>query len=113
MALASDLIDENARLREALNEIATRLIKIRGDDPRKLLIAHFDMPAYGISKAFGAAFPLEGAAWVVSTLDPALYSAPSFLTTTSERTMAAYASGWAASITAACGSEAGGRAGGA
>lgn len=63
--------------------------------------------------AFGAAFPLEGAAWVVSTLDPALYSAPSFLTTTSERTMAAYASGWAASITAACGGEAGGRAGGA
>ena len=48
---------------EALNEIATRLIKIRGDDPRKLLIAHFDMPAYGISKAFGAAFGTPNLHW--------------------------------------------------
>jgi hypothetical protein len=52
--------------------------------------------------AFGATFPLEGAAWVVSALDPALFSAPSFLTTTTERTMNGYTPLWNSSITTAC-----------
>ena len=51
---------------------------------------------------FGAAFPLESAAWVVAALDPALESAPSFLTTTSERTMAGYEPVWTAAVAAVC-----------
>jgi len=51
---------------------------------------------------FGAAFPLESASWVVAALDPALESAPSFLTTTSERTMAGYEPVWAAAVAAVC-----------
>lgn len=48
---------------EALGEISARLMKIRADDPRKLVIAHFDLPAYGISKAFGAAFGTPNLHW--------------------------------------------------
>jgi anaerobic selenocysteine-containing dehydrogenase len=48
---------------EALTEIAGRLRKIREEDPRRLLIAHFDLPAYGISKAFGAAFGTPNLHW--------------------------------------------------
>ncbi|MBM3512562.1 MAG: hypothetical protein FJX59_02475 [Alphaproteobacteria bacterium] len=48
---------------EALDEISARLTKIRADDPRKLVIAHFDLPAYGISKAFGAAFGTPNLHW--------------------------------------------------
>jgi hypothetical protein len=52
--------------------------------------------------AFDAAFPIESAAWEVGSLDAALYSAPGFLTSTRERTMAAYGPAWAADIAAAC-----------
>ncbi|MSO97861.1 MAG: molybdopterin-binding protein [Rhodospirillaceae bacterium] len=48
---------------EALTEIAGRLKKIRAEDPRKLVIAHFDIPAYGISKAFGTAFGTPNMHW--------------------------------------------------
>lgn len=48
---------------EALETVAGRLRKIREDDPRKLIIAHFDMPGYGISKAFGAAFGTPNLHW--------------------------------------------------
>jgi molybdopterin-containing oxidoreductase family molybdopterin binding subunit len=48
---------------EALDEITARLRKIRAEDPRKLVIAHFDLPAYGISKAFGAAFGTPNLHW--------------------------------------------------
>ena len=51
---------------------------------------------------FGAAFPTESASWVVASLDPALESAPSFLTTTSERTMAGYGAVWTAAVAAVC-----------
>jgi hypothetical protein len=54
------------------------------------------------ASAFGAAFPVEGSTWVVSSLDPALYSAPSFLTNTAERFMLAYESRWTGEIDAAC-----------
>lgn len=48
---------------EALDTVAGRLRKVREDDPRKLVIAHFDMPGYGISKAFGAAFGTNNLHW--------------------------------------------------
>ncbi len=48
---------------EALTEVTGRLKSIRETDPRKLVIAHFDLPAYGISKAFGAAFGTPNLTW--------------------------------------------------
>ncbi|MBT7450603.1 MAG: molybdopterin-dependent oxidoreductase, partial [Rhodospirillaceae bacterium] len=48
---------------EALETVATRLKLVREDDPRKLVLAHFDMPGYGISKAFGAAFGTPNLHW--------------------------------------------------
>jgi anaerobic selenocysteine-containing dehydrogenase len=48
---------------EALNEVARRLSEVRKDDPRGLIIAHFDLPAYGISNAFGAAFGTRNLHW--------------------------------------------------
>ncbi|MFL2769646.1 MAG: molybdopterin-dependent oxidoreductase [Rhodospirillaceae bacterium] len=48
---------------EALQTVAERLEAVRADDPRKLVIAHFDMPGYGISKAFGAAFGTPNLHW--------------------------------------------------
>ena len=48
---------------EALDEVADRLAKVRAEDPRGLVIAHFDLPAYGISKAFGEAFGTPNLHW--------------------------------------------------
>ena len=48
---------------EALETVASRLKTVREDDPRKLVIAHFDMPGYGISKAFGAAYGTPNLHW--------------------------------------------------
>jgi anaerobic selenocysteine-containing dehydrogenase len=48
---------------EALTEIAERLKSIRESDPRKLVIAHFDLPAYGISNAFCRAFGTTNYHW--------------------------------------------------
>ncbi len=48
---------------EALETVAQRLKSVHADDPRKLVIAHFDMPGYGISKAFGAAFGTPNLHW--------------------------------------------------
>jgi anaerobic selenocysteine-containing dehydrogenase len=48
---------------EALETITERLRKVLKDDPRKLVISHFDMPGYGISKAFGAAFGTPNLHW--------------------------------------------------
>ena len=48
---------------EAFDTVTERLQKVRGDDPRKLIIAHFDMPGYGISNAFGAAFGTNNLHW--------------------------------------------------
>ena len=48
---------------EALETVVSRLKAVRADDPRKLVIAHFDMPGYGISKAFGAAFGTPNLHW--------------------------------------------------
>jgi molybdopterin-containing oxidoreductase family molybdopterin binding subunit len=48
---------------EALDTITERLARVLEDDPRKLVIAHFDMPGYGISKAFGAAFGTRNLHW--------------------------------------------------
>lgn len=48
---------------EALTEVADRLSEVRREDPRGLVIAHFDLPAYGISKAFGAAFGTPNLHW--------------------------------------------------
>ena len=48
---------------EALETVAGRLKTVREDDPRKLVIAHFDMPGYGISKAFGAAYGTPNLHW--------------------------------------------------
>ena len=48
---------------EALDTITDRLGSAREQDPRTLVIAHFDMPGYGISKAFGAAFGTPNLHW--------------------------------------------------
>lgn len=48
---------------EALTIIADKLRKVREEDPRGLIIAHFDLPAYGISSAFGAAFGTPNLHW--------------------------------------------------
>lgn len=48
---------------EALDEVARRLMQVRQEDPRGLVIAHFDLPAYGISKAFGEAFGTPNLHW--------------------------------------------------
>ncbi len=48
---------------EALSTVADRMRKVRAEDPRGLVIAHFDLPAYGISKAFGAAFGTPNLHW--------------------------------------------------
>ena len=48
---------------QALDTIAARLQQVRTDDPRKLVIAHFDLPAYGISKAFARAFGTPNFHW--------------------------------------------------
>ncbi len=48
---------------EALDEVTSRLAAVRADDPRGLVIAHFDLPAYGISKAFGEAFGTPNLHW--------------------------------------------------
>ncbi|MGE0314240.1 MAG: molybdopterin-dependent oxidoreductase [Lautropia sp.] len=48
---------------EALDEVAARLRETRERDPRGLVIAHFDLPAYGISSAFGAAFGTPNLHW--------------------------------------------------
>ncbi len=41
---------------EALNMVADRLKKIRGDDPRKLMITTFDLQAFDFVRAFATAF---------------------------------------------------------
>jgi anaerobic selenocysteine-containing dehydrogenase len=48
---------------EALDTVTDRLGSAREQDPRSLVIAHFDMPGYGISKAFGAAFGTPNLHW--------------------------------------------------
>ena len=48
---------------EAFDIVTARLDKVRREDPRKVVIAHFDMPGYGISKAFGAAFGTPNLHW--------------------------------------------------
>lgn len=48
---------------EALTIIADKLQRVREEDPRGLIIAHFDLPAYGISGAFGAAFGTPNLHW--------------------------------------------------
>lgn len=48
---------------EALDEVTKRLAQVRAEDPRGLVIAHFDLPAYGISKAFGEAFGTPNLHW--------------------------------------------------
>lgn len=48
---------------EALTVVAEKLRRVREEDPRGLVIAHFDLPAYGISKAFAAAFGTPNLHW--------------------------------------------------
>lgn len=48
---------------DALEEVTSRLKKVYDEDPRGLVIAHFDLPAYGISKAFGEAFGTPNLHW--------------------------------------------------
>lgn len=48
---------------EALETISVKLKKVRETDPRGLVIAHFDLIGYGISKAFGAAFGTTNFHW--------------------------------------------------
>lgn len=48
---------------EALTIVADKLREVREEDPRGLIIAHFDLPAYGISSAFGAAFGTPNLHW--------------------------------------------------
>ena len=48
---------------EAFDIIIPRLKAVREKDPRGLVISHFDLPAYGISKAFGEAFGTNNMTW--------------------------------------------------
>mgnify|MGYP005632419383 CR=1 FL=1 len=48
---------------EALDTITARLAQVRENDPRGLVISHFDLPGYGISKNFGAAFGTTNFHW--------------------------------------------------
>lgn len=48
---------------EALDAVTAKLRNVRETDPRKLVIAHFDIPGYGISKAFGSAFGTPNMHW--------------------------------------------------
>lgn len=48
---------------EALAIVADKLLAVRKEDPRGLVIAHFDLPAYGISNAFAAAFGTPNLHW--------------------------------------------------
>ena len=48
---------------EALDAIAERLEKIRNDDPRKLILSHFDISGYKLSTAFAKAFGTGNYHW--------------------------------------------------
>jgi len=48
---------------EAMNIIVERLGEVREEDPRKLVISHFDIPGYRISTAFAAAFGTPNFHW--------------------------------------------------
>jgi molybdopterin-containing oxidoreductase family molybdopterin binding subunit len=48
---------------EALATITAKLKKVRNTDPRGLVISHFDLPGYGISKTFGTAFGTNNFHW--------------------------------------------------
>lgn len=48
---------------DALTTVTERLRAVREEDPRGLVIAHFDLPGYGISKAFGTAFGATNFHW--------------------------------------------------
>jgi hypothetical protein len=52
--------------------------------------------------AFGEAFPIEGAQWAVSGLSRELWSAPSFLTSTTQRDMAGWVTIWSAQLASEC-----------
>lgn len=48
---------------DALATVVEKLRAVREEDPRGLLIAHFDLPAYGISSAFAEAFGTPNTHW--------------------------------------------------
>ncbi len=48
---------------EAMNTVVEKLKKIREDDPRKLILSHFDIPGYKLSGAFGSAFGTVNMHW--------------------------------------------------
>lgn len=52
--------------------------------------------------AFGGSFPIEGAQWAVSGLSEELWSAPSFLTNTYERSMAGWEGRWSQQLEGVC-----------
>ena len=41
---------------EAMTTVVDNLNRVKADDPRKLILSHFDIPGYKISIAFAAAF---------------------------------------------------------
>jgi len=48
---------------EAMDIIVERMEEVRKEDPRKLIISHFDIPGYRISNAFGTAFGTPNFYW--------------------------------------------------
>ncbi len=48
---------------EALEAVTAKLKTVRANDPRGLVIAHFDLPGYGISKTFGTAYGTTNFHW--------------------------------------------------
>lgn len=48
---------------EALDVIVNRLRKIKAEDPRKLILAHFDLPMYRLAAAFAVAFGTTNYFW--------------------------------------------------
>ncbi len=48
---------------EALEAIVPRLKKIRSEDPRKLIMAHFDLPMYRLAASFAVAFGTTNYFW--------------------------------------------------
>jgi anaerobic selenocysteine-containing dehydrogenase len=48
---------------EAMTTVTEKLKKIREEDPRKLILSHFDIPGYRLSAAFGRAFGTVNMHW--------------------------------------------------
>ncbi len=61
--LGVDPLWEEISWDEAMDIVVEKLKKVKAEDPRKLIISHFDLPGYRLSVAFGAAFGTPNLHW--------------------------------------------------